>query len=38
MSGEADALRRAVLDDPGDDLPRLAYADWLEEAGQLAAA
>ncbi len=27
----ADALLRAILDDPADDLPRLAYADWLEE-------
>jgi uncharacterized protein (TIGR02996 family) len=29
----ADALLRAVCDDPGDDLPRLAFADHLEETG-----
>jgi uncharacterized protein (TIGR02996 family) len=28
-----DAILKAVLDDPADDLPRLAYADWLEEDG-----
>jgi uncharacterized protein (TIGR02996 family) len=28
------ALLRAVIDDPADDVPRLAYADWLEENGQ----
>jgi uncharacterized protein (TIGR02996 family) len=27
------ALLAAVLDDPDDDLPRLAYADWLDEHG-----
>lgn len=27
------ALLRAVCEAPGDDLPRLAYADWLEEYG-----
>lgn len=27
------ALLRAVLDRPGDDLPRLVYADWLDEQG-----
>ena len=27
------ALLRAILDDPADDLPRLAYADALEERG-----
>src|SRR5436190_668469 len=27
------ALSKAILDDPEDDLPRLAYADWLEERG-----
>lgn len=27
------ALLAAVLDDPDDDLARLAYADWLEESG-----
>lgn len=25
------ALLKAIIDDPDDDLPRLAYADWLEE-------
>src|SRR4051794_37823654 len=33
MSDEP-ALLRAVRDDPDDDLPRLAYADWLEEKGE----
>lgn len=28
-----DTLLQAILDDPADDLPRLAYADWLEETG-----
>lgn len=28
-----DALHAAILADPADDLPRLAYADWLEEHG-----
>src|SRR4051794_5039051 len=28
-----DALLQAILDSPDDDLPRLAYADWLEENG-----
>jgi uncharacterized protein (TIGR02996 family) len=28
------ALLRAVLADPGDDAPRLVYADWLEENGE----
>lgn len=27
------AILQAILDDPADDLPRLAYADWLEESG-----
>lgn len=27
-------LRRAVLDEPDDDAPRLAYADWLEADGR----
>ena len=34
----ADALLRAVIDRPDDDLPRLAYADFLEEAGDAARA
>lgn len=29
-----EALLRAVLVNPADDLPRLVYADWLEENGQ----
>ncbi len=32
---DGDAILRAILDDPADDLPRLAYADWLEENGQM---
>jgi uncharacterized protein (TIGR02996 family) len=28
-----EAFRRAILDDPDDDTPRLVYADWLEENG-----
>jgi uncharacterized protein (TIGR02996 family) len=27
------ALSKAILDEPDDDLPRLAFADWLEERG-----
>jgi uncharacterized protein (TIGR02996 family) len=27
------ALLRAIVESPDDDLPRLAYADWLEEQG-----
>jgi len=27
-------MLRRVLEDPADDAPRLAYADWLEESGQ----
>src|SRR5262249_35542652 len=29
-----DSFRRAILDTPEDDTPRLIYADWLEENGQ----
>jgi uncharacterized protein (TIGR02996 family) len=29
------ALLAAILDSPDDDLPRLAFADWLEEHGDL---
>jgi uncharacterized protein (TIGR02996 family) len=29
-------LLQAIRDEPGDDLPRLAYADWLEEHGDAA--
>ncbi len=28
---ESEALLRAVIDNPGDETPRLAYADWLDE-------
>lgn len=35
---DGDALLRAILEDPGDDLPRLAYADWCDEAGGAARA
>lgn len=34
----SDALLKAVLVDPDDDLPRLVYADWLEENGDPARA
>jgi uncharacterized protein (TIGR02996 family) len=34
MGDEERALVRAVLEEPGDDLPRLVFADWLEEHGQ----
>jgi uncharacterized protein (TIGR02996 family) len=37
MSDEA-ALLAAIRDEPDDDLPRLAHADWLEERGDLARA
>jgi uncharacterized protein (TIGR02996 family) len=30
---EDEAFIRAVVDSPGDDLPRLVYADWLDERG-----
>lgn len=31
--GEREALLAAIIADPDDDLPRLVYADWLEEHG-----
>lgn len=31
---EGDMLRRAILESPDDDSPRLAFADWLMENGQ----
>src|SRR3954469_1774277 len=31
---DADPLRRAVLDRPDDDTPRLVYADYLDENGE----
>lgn len=33
MTADEEALLRAVVDAPGDDAPRLVYADWLEEHG-----
>jgi uncharacterized protein (TIGR02996 family) len=30
-----DALLRAICDDPEDNTPRLAFADWLEEHGEV---
>lgn len=32
-SAEEAGLLRAILDDPADDVPRLIYADWLEDRG-----
>ena len=32
---ENQALLSAILADPDDDRPRLVYADWLEQHGQL---
>src|SRR5829696_4128503 len=29
------AFRRAILEAPDDDAPRLVYADWLDERGQV---
>jgi uncharacterized protein (TIGR02996 family) len=31
---ERDALLKAVCDHPGDDIPRLVFADWLQEHGE----
>jgi uncharacterized protein (TIGR02996 family) len=28
-----EAFIRAIVDAPGDDAPRLIYADWLDERG-----
>src|SRR5688572_11118603 len=33
-----DALLRAIVANPADDLPRLVYADWLDEHGDPARA
>jgi uncharacterized protein (TIGR02996 family) len=30
---EDEAFIRTIVDSPGDDLPRLVYADWLDERG-----
>src|SRR5262245_929354 len=32
--GESEALLRAVCENPDDDLPRLVFADWLDEHGE----
>ncbi len=34
MTDTREALLRAIADAPGDDLPRLAYADFCEETGE----
>ena len=31
---EDEAFIRTIVDTPGDDLPRLVYADWLDERGR----
>jgi len=33
MTTDDEAFRRAVIDRPADDLPRVVYADWLDERG-----
>jgi uncharacterized protein (TIGR02996 family) len=33
MTGEEEAFLRAICANPDDDLPRLVYADWLDERG-----
>jgi uncharacterized protein (TIGR02996 family) len=33
MTSDGEALFRAILAAPADDLPRLVYADWLQEHG-----
>ncbi len=38
MTLDEKAILRAIMDTPEDDLPRLAYADWCEEQGNLARA
>ncbi len=34
MNPDETAFIRAICERPGDDMPRLYYADWLEERGQ----
>src|SRR5208282_4785763 len=34
MTTDGDALLHTIIDHPDDDMPRLVYADWLEENGQ----
>ncbi|MBY0457216.1 MAG: TIGR02996 domain-containing protein, partial [Gemmataceae bacterium] len=33
MTTDGDALLRAICENPGEDTPRLVYADWLDENG-----
>jgi uncharacterized protein (TIGR02996 family) len=33
MAADEDAFLRAIAENPADDLPRLVYADWLDEHG-----
>jgi uncharacterized protein (TIGR02996 family) len=33
VTGDGDNLFRAVCENPADDMPRLVYADWLQENG-----
>jgi uncharacterized protein (TIGR02996 family) len=33
VAGDGAALVKAICDDPDDDIPRLVYADWLDEQG-----
>ena len=34
MTSDGDALFRAICEQPREDMPRLLYADWLQENGQ----
>ena len=34
MTSDGDALFRTICEHPRDDMPRLVYADWLQENGQ----
>jgi uncharacterized protein (TIGR02996 family) len=38
VRSQADVFLEAILENPDDDTPRLIYADWLEERGDLASA
>src|SRR5437588_11672378 len=31
--GDSEGFLRVIAEDPGDDAPRLVFADWLEEQG-----
>ena len=33
MTADDEAFVRRIVDSPGDDLPRLIYADWLDDRG-----